>query len=258
MRLAEIISSLIAALYLIAVPVWMNYLIRQTPCRSVSINLKELPEYNLVTEKELFNLVSKTIPGLSGKKIKDVKVLDVEEAVRKLREVKVAEAYFIVDGTLCVYVVQRNPILRVIVRDGDYFLDDEGLLIPRRKIETPRLHVAIGNITITSKMLNGVSVLDTSIRRSILKDIHYLVNYVRNDRFWSAQIDQIWVDSKNKINLIPRTGNHIVTIGNIEDLDEKLYNLGEFYRQVLPLAGWDTYKTINLEYKNQIVCTKIR
>ncbi len=55
-------------------------------------------------------------------------------------------------------------------------------------------------------MLNGVSVLDTSIKNSILKDIYYLVNYINDDKFWSAQIDQIYVDRNDEIDLIPRAG----------------------------------------------------
>ena len=63
-------------------------------------------------------------------------------------------------------------------------------------------------------MLNGVSVLDTSIKNSILKDIFYLVNYINSDDFWSAQIDQIFVDGNDEIDLIPRVGNHTIHLGS--------------------------------------------
>jgi cell division protein FtsQ len=29
-----------------------------------------------------------------------------------------------------------------------------------------------------------------------------------------------------------------------------------FYKKAIPKVGWDTYKTINLKYANQIVCEK--
>jgi len=29
-----------------------------------------------------------------------------------------------------------------------------------------------------------------------------------------------------------------------------------FYKRAIPKVGWDTYKTINLKYANQIVCQK--
>jgi len=105
-------------------------------------------------------------------------------------------------------------------------------------------------------MLDGVSVLDTSIRNSILKDIYYLVKYINGDNFWSAQIDQIFVDGKDEIDLIPRVGNHTIHLGSAENYEGKLRNLQAFYDEVLPEVGWNKYSTINLAFKDQIVCKR--
>jgi cell division protein FtsQ len=105
-------------------------------------------------------------------------------------------------------------------------------------------------------MLNGVSILDTSIKNSILKDIFYLVNYINRDDFWSAQIDQIFVDGNDEIDLIPRVGNHTVHLGNAENFETKLSILEKFYDKVLPEVGWNKYSVINLAFKDQIVCKR--
>jgi cell division protein FtsQ len=105
-------------------------------------------------------------------------------------------------------------------------------------------------------MLNGVSVLDTSIKHSILKDIFYLVQYINDNSFWSAQIDQIYVDNNDQIDLIPRVGNQVIHIGTTENIEGKLRSLSAFYDKVLPEVGWNKYSVINLEYKDQIVCKK--
>ena len=136
-----------------------------------------------------------------------------------LRELKEAEVYMTVDGTIHVYVDQRDPVMRVMPDGGgDFFVDNEGVVVRKRNLYTPRLHVVGGNINISSAMLNGVSVLDTSIKNSILKDIYYLVDYINDDSFWSAQIDQIYVDSNDEIDLIPRVGNQIIHLGTTENL----------------------------------------
>jgi len=139
---------------------------------------------------------------------------------------------------------------------GDYFVDAEGVVIRRRNLYTPRLHIVGGNINISQAMLNGVSVLDTSIKNSILKDIYHIIRYVNADSFWSAQIDQIYVDRYDEIDLIPRVGNHIVHLGTAENFEGKLRNLEVFYDKVLPEVGWNTYSNINLAFKDQIVCKK--
>jgi cell division protein FtsQ len=105
-------------------------------------------------------------------------------------------------------------------------------------------------------MLNGISVLDTSIKNSILKDIYPLINYINDDDFWSAQIDQIYVDNDDELDLIPRMGNNLIHLGTTENFEGKLRNLKAFYKKVLPEIGWNKYDFINLEFKDQIVCRK--
>ncbi len=88
-----------------------------------------------------------------------------------------------------------------------------------------------------------------ALKNSILKDIYYLVNYINRNNFWSAQIDQIFVDSNNEIDLIPRVGNHIVHLGTADNYEGKLRNLQSFYDKVLPEVGWNKYSTINLAFR---------
>src|SRR3989339_693197 len=136
---------------------------------------------------------------------------------------------------------------------GDFFVDDEGVVVRKRNLYSPRLHIVGGNINITSAMLNGVSVLDTTIRYTVLRDIYHLVDYIRNDRFWSAQIDQIYVDRDDEIDLIPRVGSYVIHLGTTENYEGKLRNLETFYEKVLPDIGWNKYSMISLEFKDQIV-----
>jgi len=80
-----------------------------------------------------------------------------------------------IDGTLHVYVDQRNPVMRVIPDEGgDYFIDEEGVVMRRRNLYTPRLQVIGGNINISQAMLNGVSILDTTIKIQYLKIFFFL------------------------------------------------------------------------------------
>jgi cell division protein FtsQ len=90
----------------------------------------------------------------------------------------------------------------------------------------------------------------------VLKDVYQFVKYINDDSFWSAQIDQIFVDSRDEIDLIPRVGNHKVHLGTFENFKGKLRNLEAFYNQVLPEVGWNKYSLIDLEYKDQVVCKR--
>ena len=101
-----------------------------------------------------------------------------------LRELKDAEVYRTIDGNIHIYADQREPVMRVMPDNGgDYFIDEDGVIVRRRNLYTPRLHIVGGNINISQAMLNGVSVLDTSIKNTILKDIYQLVKYIYMMRF---------------------------------------------------------------------------
>ena len=251
------ILLIIPLLYLIVMPVYLASSTNSGTCGGIVIDIKDSSDYHFVTRKQLLNLAYGNSARIIGRPVKDISVLEIENRINVLRELKVAEVYKTIDGNIHIYADQREPVMRVMPDNGgDFFIDEDGVVVRRRNLYTPRLHIVGGNINISSAMLNGVSVLDTSVKNSILKDIYHLVNYINDDDFWSAQIDQIYVDGNDEIDLIPRVGNQVVHLGTIENMKGKLRNLGAFYDKVLPEAGWNKYSLIDLEFKDQIVCKK--
>ena len=227
------------------------------PCGGVVIDISDSTDYHFVTKRQLLDLAYGNSGRIVGKPVKEVSVSAIERRINVLRELKKAEVYMTVDGIIHVFVEQRNPVMRVMPGDGgDYFVDEDGVVMRRRNLFNPRLHIIEGNVNISTAMLNGVSILDTSIKRSILKDIYPLVNYINDNKFWSAQIDQIYVDGNDEIDLIPRAGNQQIHFGTTENFEGKLRNLEALYDKVLPEVGWNKYSLINLEFKDQIVCKK--
>jgi cell division protein FtsQ len=251
------ILALIPLLYLLVLPVYLASSTSSKTCGGIVIDIEDSSEYHFVTRKQLLNLAYGSSGRILGKPVKEINLLAIENRINVLRELKVAEVYTTIDGTVHVYADQREPLMRVMPDGGgDFFLDEDGVIVRRRNLYNPRLHIVGGNINISQAMLNGVSVLDTSIKKTILRDIYQLVSYINDDDFWSAQIDQIYVDNEDEIDLIPRVGNQRVHLGTIENFKGKLRNLEAFYDKVLPEVGWNKYSVINLEFKDQIVCKK--
>ena len=251
------ILALIPLLYLMVLPVYLASSTSSKTCGGIVIDIKDSSEFHFVTRKQLLNLAYGNSGRILGKPVREINLNAIENRINVLRELKVAEVYTTIDGNVHVYADQREPLMRLMPDGGgDFFLDEDGVIVRRRNLYNPRLHIVGGNISISQAMLNGVSVLDTSIKISILKDIYQLVSYINDDDFWSAQIDQLFVDDNNKIDLIPRVGNQTVHLGTIENFKGKLRNLEAFYDKVLPEVGWNKYSVINLEFKDQIVCKK--
>ncbi|HAM10836.1 MAG: hypothetical protein A2X05_13690 [Bacteroidetes bacterium GWE2_41_25] len=251
------ILVIIPLLYIIIIPVYFTGSSNSLPCGAIEVIIRDSADYNFVTEKHILSLTNTGSGRIVGTTTKDIPVAEIEKRISELRELKVAEVYMTIDRRLKIYVDQRDPLMRVMPDEGgDFFVDDEGVVVRKRNLYSPRLHIVGGNINITSAMLNGVSVLDTTIRYTVLRDIYHLVDYIRNDRFWSAQIDQIYVDRDDEIDLIPRVGSYVIHFGTTENYEGKLRNLETFYEKVLPDIGWNKYSMISLEFKDQIVCKR--
>jgi len=166
MRKVLKILLIIPVLYLIIMPVYLARFTNSRPCGGIVIDISDSSDYHFVTKRQLLNLAYGNSGRIVGKPVKDVSVSEIENRINLLRELKKAEVYMAIDGTVHIYVEQRNPVMRVMPGDGgDYFVDEEGFVVRRRNLYNPRLHIVEGNVNISSAMLNGVSVLDTSIKK---------------------------------------------------------------------------------------------
>ena len=140
-------------------------------------------------------------------------------------------------------------MLKIINRYGEsFYLDDEGIVMPLSKKHSAHVLIVSGNISHKLR--------DTVKNNSIVNKIYTLAKSITEDEFFKAQIEQIYINNKKEIELIPKVGNHIIIFGKIENTKEKLEKLKLFYTKGIKKTGWNNYKTINLKYRNQIVCTK--
>jgi len=90
----------------------------------------------------------------------------------------------------------------------------------------------------------------------IYKKIYILAAKIQEDEFLNALIDQIYVKPNQEFELIPKAGLSFIEFGDIENIDDKLKRLKIFYIKGKEKINWTIYKSINLKYENQVVCTK--
>ena len=188
---------------------------------------------------------------LIGRRMESINIHDLENKLKANPFIEFAKVYTDMDGVINVEISQRQPVLRLINRfDQDFYVDQHGLKIPLSSNFTARVLVANGYID--ELFANQVDTLHTPIAQELFKT----ANYIRKDSLWDAQIAQIYVNKDHEIELIPRVGNQRILLGDADSLDNKFHNLLVFYKKALPQVGWDTYKTINIKYANQVVGIK--
>ena len=209
-------------------------------CKGLEIVIKDSIENRSVNTTEIQNIIQQKHIKIVGKKLKDIDYRKIETAVSSHKLIKRAECYSSPSGIVFINVWQHVPIIRIMSESENYYLDQDG-----KK---------------TGLSLNSaadVVVASGAIRDSLtLNQLYQMALLLRKDSFWNSQIEQINVDPDGQWVLIPRVGDHEVILGYPENLEEKLQHLRLFYQQILPKVGWERYSSIDLEFKDQIVCTK--
>jgi cell division protein FtsQ len=137
------------------------------------------------------------------------------------------------------FLQQRHPKFRL-AGNENFYVDDEKNIIPVSYNDAARLPVVSG--LVTKSMAKG--------------ELFDFVSYLEENPFWNAQIEQIYIRPDRKIELVPRVGTGIILLGNLKDYEKKLHKLKILYEKGFNEFGWNYYKTIDLQYENQIVCTK--
>ena len=208
-------------------------------CKGIEINITDSQHRTLITEKEISDFLNAKQMIPTGKFYSKIKTKKIEDAVEKHLMVRRAECYKMPNGKLRIDIVQRSPILKVMC-DGNYYVDDQRKIIPVSSNFTAYVPVASGYVD--KKTASG--------------KLYDFAMYLSKDSFWNNQIDQIYITDSMKVYLVPRVGDHTIVMGNFDRYEKKLEKLKKLYLYGLNKTGWNQYKTIDVQYKDQVVCTK--
>ena len=89
-----------------------------------------------------------------------------------------------------------------------------------------------------------------------MRDLYKFAVFLQNNSFWNAQVEQIHVLPSRNVELVPRVGDHLIYLGRLDNYENKLKRVKAFYEKALNQVGWNKYSRINVEFGNQIICTK--
>ncbi len=174
-----------------------------------------------------------------------------------------AEVFMNVKGKLNIEVKQRKAIMRVINFKGEkFYIDSVGALMPMSDQYVARVPVATGSIAgslLFTKIKPFLNTEDsaTASRHDLMDSLFVLADYIAKDEVLSALVEQVYVNADHEFELIPLIGGQKILFGGIEDMEDKFSRLLVFYQKGLVRRGWDAYATINLKYRDQIVCTQL-
>ena len=224
-------------------------------CQGVRINVTDSVSIGFVTEEDVFNLIGEQYGSFQDVLLTGIDLADVEMHLDAGRGVLKSEVYLTPDGWLNADIRQRSPIVRIQTPSGAFYCDDQGYILPVLPRYVVRLQVVDGDLPF--KVAKGFcGYLEAGPERDYLEHLVGLVRYLRADKRWREDVSQIHVEPSGELTLLLRERPEHFLFGQPDHYKEKFSRMERYFTGVLPLrdSAAPPYKSVNLQYKGQIVC----
>ncbi|MBT8253220.1 MAG: hypothetical protein HKN00_13970 [Flavobacteriaceae bacterium] len=203
------------------------------------IQVSFLGDNNLfITEEAVNKLLIQNNDSLTTVLKETLDLNGLETALRSNPMIKTAEVYLTVNGEVKAEIEQRQPIARVST-NASYYIDEDGLFMPLSENRSARVPLVTGDIV-----------------KNDLGNVYKIANRIQNDEFLKMHIIEIIQHSDKTISLRTRELDLEIFFGHLDFLDKKVSNLKAFYQKAKKDKTLNNYKTVNLQFENQVVCTK--
>ena len=218
-------------------------------CKNIVITIVGTAGEKFIEKRDVLQLLTaNTTTPICDAPLQKLDTRRIENIVKTHNFVREGIAYKSWKGYLKITILPRRPIARIIYPNHkSQYVDEDGTLLPLSDQYTARV------------LLVEVEQLLRGIKQNLREHAYgvvllALLNYIDCDPFWRAQIAYMHIDAKGKIFMHTQISKQRVEFGFPEAVGEKLVKLKLFYKQIIPYKGWNTYKRVNIEFDNQIVC----
>lgn len=208
-------------------------------CSKVNVSVADYDQKMLINSDDIITLLKEKDLNPIGNTLGRIKTKAMEDTIEKHPMVRRAECYKTPSGEIQIKVTQRTPVLRVAGVEN-YYVDDMRKSLPISTRHTAYVPVFTGNIN--KKLATGA--------------IYDFAQFLNQNEFWGNQIDQVNIRQDLKVELVPRVGDHIILLGSFDRYEQKLEKLRKFYLYGLNEIGWNHYSKIDLQFRDQVVCTR--
>jgi len=217
-------------------------------CRDFSITIKNSKDNLFINEKDVQQLLIAKNGTIKGKLLSSFNLNELERMLKTNKWIKDAELYFDNNEVLHTVIYERQPLARIFTTEGNtFYIDKDCNRMPLSERISASVPVFTGYPD--NKKMNGQDSL-------LLFEIRNMAKFINADSFWMAQTAQVNINEERNFEMIPVVGNHLVKLGNGDNLDQKFNRLFTFYKEVLSKTGFDKYRVIDVQYAGQVVASK--
>ena len=221
-------------------------------CRKISVRIADSRTNRLISKDEVLSTIGSD--DIFGKKMGSINLHGIEEALSGRGEVLSCEAYLPEnDSMLVVTVTQRRAAIRLMTNSGEsYYCDRDGFIFPAlNHMDVP---VITGEIPVD--LGNGRKGFACGDEKRWLDEVLEVTSWIDSHRQWRDMFSHIDVEPNGDLDLYPSQGKVRFVIGNSADMETKFRKISQYYRGIEPTVEEGKYSSVNVKYKNQIICKK--
>jgi len=167
---------------------------------------------------------------------RDLNLKVIEKLINKNSFISSADVSLGLNGELGVRIVEKEPVFRVL--DDDYYIDLSGSIMPLSENYSERIPLILSEVDSTE-----------------LKSLGLLGNYFKNDTFLSNHITGLEIID-NEFLFHVNSFKYLIKMKDLSDFKSRFNNYKVFYKTVINDSVLVKLKSINLNFKNQVIVQK--
>jgi len=224
---------------------------RTMVCKAVQVEFTDNKPFRMLDESEIISTLwpdpKKAFP--QGEKLVSVDLYALERQLEKNPWIFSADLFFDQQHILHINVRQRTPVARLFTPEGSSVYMDENFTVLPVKMNDAVLLPVFSNFYISPAGANAQDSL-------VMQRITGLAKFILADPFWMAQIEQVNINADHSFELVTQVGDQTIRLGTRRDWAAMFDKLKMVYRRISNENGWTKYSTIDLQFKDQVVCVK--
>ncbi len=195
---------------------------------------------HFMTSQNVNNLLIQSFPKTSNINKTNIDLNSLELILLSHDLIRKADIYTTVDGKLKADVWQKRAIGRVVYNENSYYIDSEG-----------------GQMPLSSNFSARVPMIEGDVNEKNKSKLAGILKHIDEDNFLKKNITGIVIQKDQTLIMRSRDQDFKILFGGFEDASLKFENLKAFLNFISNDEElMNSYKTINLKFTQQVVCTK--
>ena len=214
---------------------------RNDTFKSLSVKINDVQNLKFLKESDVRELIADAIFGFDTLKRQNLNTLQIENLLNANSRVETSTCRILNNGELLITVNPIDPVARVFDQKGSVYVNAVGKRVPAH----PRYHIDVPVVT-----TNGIA--DSAMVGKLLP----ILKAIKSDARANALVSSLRIDNKGDVIIIPNVVGHVINFGDTTLIGNKFERLHVFYRDVMPVRGWDAFDTISIKWAGRVIATK--